>query len=92
MDALLLLIPFLNLIVMSLIKWLFSDEFKSAVTRNWRLRAILLTLSFVGTVANSVINGSPVDASVVGEFLTILVITVGEALASHVSYKMVKLA
>lgn len=92
MEALLLLLPFANLVVMSAIKWLFASSFRSAATRDWRLRTILTVLSLIGVVSNSLVNGLPLDANVVGGFIETIVMTVGLALVSHLSYLVVKKA
>jgi hypothetical protein len=86
---LLLLLPFANNIVMSGIKWLFSDQLKSSASRNWKLRLILSGLSLVGVVSMSLLNGSPVDPNMVTDLLSTAILTIGVAVASHFSYKVI---
>lgn len=89
---LLLLLPFLNNLLMSAVKWAFDKGLRERATRNWRLRLLLVIFSLVGVISVSILNDNPVDPNTVTELLTALVSIIGVAVASHFSYKAVKLA
>lgn len=85
----LLLLPFVNNLVMSGIKWLFAGSLKVEAQRNWRLRLLLTGFSLIGVVSMAALNGSPIEPNVVSDLLITALLTIGVAVASHFSYKVV---
>lgn len=87
----LLLLPFVNNIVMSVIKWL-GDNAIAPNSRNAVLRSVLAALSLVGVIAASFLNGTPVDPNQVSSLVIVILETVGVFVVSHFSYLIVKRA
>lgn len=86
----LLLLPFVNNLVMSGIKWLFTDAFKAAASRNWKLRLLLTGLSLVGVISMAALNGNPVEPNLVTDLLSTALLTIGVTIVSHFSFKVIK--
>ncbi len=88
----LILLPFVNNLVMSALKWSLQTRFIDVANRDWRLRVALVIMSLIGVVSTAALNGTPVDPNSVTSLTATLVEVLTIALASHLSYKVVKSA
>jgi hypothetical protein len=79
--------PFITSGVMFVVKWLVG----LAMTDNgdatkWWLRALLVVLSLLGYVADSALNGTPVDPNIVSSDVVMFVSTGALAYLAHAFY------
>lgn len=87
---LIFLLPWLNNLIMSGVKWLFTQGLVDKAKRNMRLRLVLALLSFFGVIAGSALNGTPIEPNAVSSLSTALLEMGGVFLVSHFSFKMIK--
>ncbi len=76
-----------NNIVMSVVKWLAAES----STRLW-LRCMLVSMSAIGILANAAASGSQIDLNQINQLVAFVISTGLLSLASHFSYKVIKLA
>ena len=83
-----LAIPFVVSGIMFIIKWLAGLQLVSngATAHPW-LRAILIVVTFLGVVASSFLNGTPVDPNQVTSLVSLFVNTGVLAYFAHAFYK-----